>query len=39
MPTACRKKAAPMHVLTVLPILTFPKINPILFAIGPFPLI
>src|SRR5580658_11225515 len=27
-----------MHVLTVLPILTFPKINPILFAIGPFTL-
>jgi phosphatidylglycerol---prolipoprotein diacylglyceryl transferase len=27
-----------MHVLTVLPILTFPKFNPILFAIGPFTL-
>jgi phosphatidylglycerol---prolipoprotein diacylglyceryl transferase len=25
-----------MHVLTVLPILPFPKINPILIAIGPF---
>jgi phosphatidylglycerol---prolipoprotein diacylglyceryl transferase len=25
-----------MHVLTVLPILTFPKFDPVLFAIGPF---
>jgi phosphatidylglycerol---prolipoprotein diacylglyceryl transferase len=29
------KKNPPMHALTVLPILTFPKINPILISIGP----